>query len=517
MPVLSPIRSASNASLSSQGQTAAIVAGGLGRSVVAPTPVNAVEAADLNAAIAGKLNILLIAARQRMVEALLDIINATAQTISLKRGEDESDQAFATRVADAIRRMPAAEIDEVERRLSDDGHGLPLRMIATSLKDPTGPEAARVVAYLEIVRFKDKDLAARAVVRSYGQNDAAPLPRAESRPEIQLQESGTRQPAVKRVESAAIPAVAKEAVEAEAPAAAEAVVLTDEADRADRAPAVVATIAREAPQQAALPETDQATASALSEAQEAIGPEQAESVEPPQLEKPDTSTKADPVIPRNWSGIASSMTEQVSQMIATIIREQEDAVLLTDAPVEAAVEIDAMLDEAVITEATESIARTVPEDVAEPASAQATQASRPSQAEIAAAAPTARPVRDIAAQPQPVPLPVVETPSYVPLAARMPDGLPYAQTPYQFARDEYKATKADEPPRRDHDNGGSQDQPQQQQAQSGQGGNEQQAGEGEAPRDERRQPKMFDPDPSNAPVTVADPVYALYQRMVGWE
>jgi len=28
---------------------------------------------------------------------------------------------------------------------------------------------------------------------------------------------------------------------------------------------------------------------------------------------------------------------------------------------------------------------------------------------------------------------------------------------------------------------------------------------------------MFDPDPSTAPATVADPVYALYQRMVGWE
>ncbi len=186
--MLSPIRSASNASLSSQGQTAAIVAGGLGRSVVAPTPVNAVEAADLNAAIAGKLNILLIAARQRMIEALLDIINATGRTIALQRGEGESDQAFAARVADAIRRMPDAEIDAVEHQLSDDGHSLPLRMIAAALKDPTGPEATRVIAYLEIISYKDRDLAARAVVRSYRQNDAAPLPRTEPRPEIKLQE-----------------------------------------------------------------------------------------------------------------------------------------------------------------------------------------------------------------------------------------------------------------------------------------------------------------------------------------
>ena len=508
--MLSPIRSASNASLSSQGQTAAIVAGGLGRSVVAPTPVNAVEAADLNAAIAGKLNILLIAARQRMIEALLDIINATGRTIALQRGEGESDQAFATRVADAIRRMPDAEIDAVERQLSDDGHSLPLRMIAAALKDPTGPEATRVIAYLEIISYKDRDLAARAVVRSYRQNDAAPLPRAEPRPEIKLQGenlSAARQPAAKPVESAAMPA-AEEIVPTEIAV----VVTTDPTVEDQQTSNQPATEAHDVSSQAATPrETEEAQVASVE--REVVEPEQAE----PAAEQQTISAKADPVIPRSWTGIASSMTEQVSQMIATIIREQEATVLLTDTPVEAAVEIDAMLDEAVISEATESLVRTTSEDVVEPASAQAAQASRPSQAEIATAAQTARPARDIAAQPQPVPLPVVETPSYVPLAARMPDGLPYAQTPYQFARDEYKATKADEPPHRQHGNGGSPDQQQQQQAQSGQAGDEQQAGEGEAPREERRQPKMFDPDPSTAPATVADPVYALYQRMVGWE
>ncbi len=50
--MLTPVRAASNASFSSQGQTAAIVASGLGHSVIAPPPVNAVEAADLNSAIA---------------------------------------------------------------------------------------------------------------------------------------------------------------------------------------------------------------------------------------------------------------------------------------------------------------------------------------------------------------------------------------------------------------------------------------------------------------------------------
>lgn len=512
--MLSPIRSASNASLSSQGQTAAIVAGGLGRSVVAPTPVNAVEAADLNAAIAGKLNILLIAARQRMIEALLDIINATGRTIALQRGEGESDQAFATRVADAIRRMPDAEIDAVERQLSDDGHSLPLRMIAAALKDPTGAEAARVIAYLEIISYKDRDLAARAVVRSYHQNDAAPSPRAE----IKLQEEslpGTRQSAAKLAENAATAAV-EEGAPIEAPVVVAADVTVEDAQTGSREQSATA-VHEASPQANLLQETEDAQAEPLSVELEAGEAEHAQSAEQTQPEPKTISAKADPVIPRNWTGIANSMTEQVSQMIATIIREQEVAAVLVDAPVDAAVEIDAMLDEAVFTEATESLVHAAPEDVVEPASAQPAQASRPAQTEIAAVAQAPRPVREFAAQPQPVPSMVVEQPSYLPLAARMPEGLPYAQTPYQFARDEYKAIKTDEPPHhRQHENSGSQDQ-QQQQAQSGQGGDEQQSGQDEVPNEKRRQPNMFDPDPSTAPATVADPVYALYQRMVGWE
>ena len=103
--------------------------------------------------------------------------------------------------------MPAAKIEEVERQLTAQGHSLPLRLIAEALKNPTGPEAARIIAYLEIVRYKDRDLAARAVLRSYGQNDASPM-RAEARPEIQLHENSLpaamRQPA----EKAPVPAAA---------------------------------------------------------------------------------------------------------------------------------------------------------------------------------------------------------------------------------------------------------------------------------------------------------------------
>ncbi|WP_064711876.1 hypothetical protein [Rhizobium bangladeshense] len=508
--MLTPVRAASNASFSSQGQTAAIVAGGLGPSVIAPAPVNAVEAADLNPAIAGKLNILLLAARERMVEALFDVIDAAGHSISLDRGEDESNLAFAARLADAIRGLPSARIDEAERQLSAQGHSLPLRMIAAALKNPTGPEAARIVAYLEIVRYRDRDLAARAVVRSYGQNDASPM-RAETRPEIQLHENSLpatiRQPAEKQAAPAgngtktALLATADEAVMAEAVEAADPEVPQLE----NRIRSALVTKAEGAPEKSKIEAWQSVSA------EQGAGYDTVEVTEPTVIQHA-MSEKSDPVIPRNWAGIVASMTEEVSEMIVSIIREQDVEAALEDGPVEAAVEIDAILDDAVISEA-ETLTRQ-PADLA--ADARQPAKLHPSQMETAATAAAARQPKEIAAQPQLIPPPEMAEASYVPLAAKMPEGLAYAQLPYQFAKDTVSNEKAGETSHQHHHHheGAPQDE---QQAKSGGEDPEPDAEAAEA-APERTVPRMIDAEPSaHQPDTAADPVYALYQRMVGWE
>ena len=514
--MLTPVRAASNASFSSQGQTAAIVAGGLGRSVIAPAPVNAVEAADLNSAIAGKLNILLLAARERMVEALFDVIDAAGRSISLDRGEDETNLAFASRLADAIRRLPAVRIDEVERQLTDEGHSLPLRMIAEALKNPAGPEAARIVAYLEIIRYKDRDLAARAVVRSYGQNDASPM-RAETRPEIQLHEdslpAAMRQPAEKApvqadpLIEAATSATAEEAVIAEAVEAADPET-PQAANRAQSAPAATSEVApkKSAPQEIEDRQPLSTNAAAADDAQETPAP--------PAIQPHATSEKVDPVIPKNWTGIVASMTGEASEMIATIIREQDVEALLEDVPVEAAVEIDTILDDAVISDATETLTRQPAEFVAPDARQSA--ALHPSQMDIESAVAVARQPKEIAAQPQIIPMSETVEASYMPLAAKMPEGFAYAQLPYQFAKDTPPNETAGEThhQHQHHRDDASEDQ---QQAQSGGEDAEPDAEETEAAPG-RRTPRMIDAEPSVYQAgTAADPVYALYQRMVGWE
>ncbi|MBY5662866.1 hypothetical protein [Rhizobium leguminosarum] len=521
--MLTPVRAASNASFSSQGQAAAIVASGIGQSVIAPAPVNAVEAADLNSAIAGKLNILLLAARERMVEALFDVIDAAGRSISLDRGEDESNLAFASRLADAIRRLPAARIDEVERQLTAQGHGLPLRTIAEALKNPTGPEAARIVAYLEIVRYKDRDLAARAVMRSYRQNDASPM-RAEARPEIQLHEdnrpaAATRQLAEKVPVLVAPLTEAAALVTAEEPLIAETVEAADpETPQPEEAPAQPAPVAAaEVAVEESLPQEIEAQ-QLLSTDLDKIEDTQ-EAVEQSAVEPRIVSDKADPVIPRNWAGIVASMTEEASEMIATLIREQEIETVLEDVPVEAAVEIDTILDEAVISEATGSLTKQ-PVELAAPDVRQ-TAALRPSQPDIPPLVVETRQPREASAQAEMIPLPeTIESP-YVPLAARMPEGLAYTQLPYQFAKDILSNEKAGEThhQHQHHRDGAPQDQNQdEQQAQSG-GEDAEPDGEETDVAPARRTPRMIDAEPvAHQPAgAAADPVYALYQRMVGWE
>lgn len=522
--MLTPVRAASNASFSSQGQTAAIVASGLGRSVVAPAPVNAVEAADLNSAIAGKLNILLLAARERMVEALFDVIDAAGRSISLDRGEDESNLAFASRLADAIRRLPPAKIEEVERQLTEQGHSLPLRTIAEALKNPAGPEAARIVAYLEMVRYKDRDLAARAVVRSYRQNDASPM-RAEARPEIQLHEdnrpaAATRQPAEKMPLPAALTEVAAlgiaaepviiETVEAAVPETPQ-----PEKDEAQSAPLVAAEVVAEEPVPQEIEARQLLSEDMVPGDLDKVDDTQ-EAVEQPAVQSRAASDKADPVIPRNWAGIVASMTEEVSEMIATIIREQEIETVLEDVPVEAAVEIDAILDEAVISEATGTLTK----QPVEPAAPDVRQAAalHPSQTDITPLAVEPRQPREIAAQPETIPVPETAEPSYVPLAARMPEGLAYTQVPYQFAKDMLPNEKAGET-HHQHQHHRDDDAPEdQQQAQSG-GEEAEPDGEETDAAPARRTPRMIDAEPVayQPAAAAADPVYALYQRMVGWE
>lgn len=517
--MLTPVRVASNASFSSQGQTAAIVAGG--RSVVAAPPVNPVESSDLNSAIAGKLNILLIAARARMVDALFDVIDAAGRAISLRRGDGETSVAYASRLAGAIQRLPQAAIAEAERELAGQGHNLPLRVIAEALRNPAGPEAARIVAYLEMVRYKDRDLAARAVVRSYRQNEAAPA-RVEAKPGIPLQEDSLPAAARQEAPVAKAPAVEVAGRDVPAPAGTSSAIgkaeVVDAEEPEGRAAKdlfqTVVTAAEDAPAESVtLDAAEDPKAPSLPAGNQADdAPEIPEAPVLSNLPAP----RADPVIPRNWSGILASMTEAASELIVTIIREQETvAVALEDVPPGAALEIDAMLDEAAVGDLTEIPVRQ-PAELAASGARLATAGLPPSSVNAVAAAAVAgmRVETEIPAGQQ-VPVPEPADAPHALQAARMPDGVAYVPLAYQFAKDALPAGKAEKAHRRHDEDGGEKERRQASSDEEEAGawsGSEENDGEVAPERDtQNAEPASV----SGAPV--ADPLYALYQRMAGWE
>jgi hypothetical protein len=502
--MLTPVRAASNTSLSSNGQSVALASSGLGRSVVAPAPVQPVEAADLNSSIAGKLNIILAAARERMFEALLEAINAASDALPLPRQDGETNLIFASRLAEAIQKLPASRINEIETQLASQGHNLPLRLIAEALKNPAGPEAARVVTYLETLRYKDRDLAARAVMRSYRQNDASPL-RPETRPNILLQEESLL-PAAKPQQ----PAVA---AAPQAPAQ----------PKQDASPVAPATVARPTPPMKQLveaieaffeeapPVTDRTVEFSEFEVlkEEAAPAFDHQAMETPEVVEAHVQAivqdDAEPAIPKVWTAVLASISEEAAELIVTIIGEQDMAAFPEDLLIEPQA-AEAITDEV--------RARDV---AAEKLPAVADMQAKPQQAEaarlpIAGAAEVVRQQKEIIPQPHLLPAEIAEAVQKSGLL-KPADGLGYAQHPYQFAKDG-AGQRDGEVHRRDYEGNEPEDDEQAHadaEQQNASDERSEQRPKGRVPQD------LPEIEPSAPRNSVGDPVFALYQRMVGWE
>lgn len=93
--------------------------------------------------------------------------------MNLPRRDGEAIETYVVRLTDALRTVPPAQRLALEQQVSKALQGLSLSMLAEILKQPTGPEAARLALLIELSRYKGMDLAAKAVVSSYQQNNPA--------------------------------------------------------------------------------------------------------------------------------------------------------------------------------------------------------------------------------------------------------------------------------------------------------------------------------------------------------
>ncbi|RDJ16956.1 hypothetical protein [Rhizobium grahamii] len=516
--MLTPVRSASNASLSSQGQTAAVSGDVLVHASSAVAPVHQIQSADLNSSVAGKLNILLLAMRARMVDALLDVLNATSEAVSIPREEDETDLAFASRLAAAIQKLPPAKIEQVERQLAMQGHAVPLRLLAEALRNPAGPEAARIATYLETIRYKDRDLTTRAVVRSYGQNDASPL-RQEQRGEISIHRDNL-------AGIANAPVTTKQ--EPEAPRPQTALVAAAYLD-ADSEP--VQPIEHSADE----PITKPAVEAAVEEALPEIGEVSEESVtsgekvesakEAAQAGMHGAVSKGDPIIPKSWAAIPASLSDDTTKLIVTIIQDQEAEALLDNADPDPAVEIDIVLDEAILTDPPEELTA-LPDrapSLLEGTARQSPLVAEQPASEAVAATAKKHPAPEIS-PPLIVQQAIDET--YAPVLMKIVEGVPYAMQPYDFSKDEADDSGAREMHRQDHNGGESSEE--EDAEKQGEPPNEEPTGvviddEAAAALAARESAiKAGTPPHRPAPplpmaAANADDAYMLYRRKVDWE
>jgi hypothetical protein len=140
----------------------------------AATPL-AVLSSTVNASVEGKLNMLLVAARERMFESLLSAIDAASVALNVPREPDESNAAFAQRLADAIRSLPPQQVAAVQQQVNTQlKTPVPLPLLAEAFDNPDSPQAVQIAVSLDASLTQEPDAIIRAVVSSYGQNAGEP-------------------------------------------------------------------------------------------------------------------------------------------------------------------------------------------------------------------------------------------------------------------------------------------------------------------------------------------------------
>ncbi|MFB2566650.1 hypothetical protein [Rhizobium sp. IMFF44] len=134
------------------------------------TPL-AVLSSTVNANVEGKLNMLLVAARERMLDSLLSAIDAASKVVNVPREPGESNTAYAQRVAAAIRTLTPPQLAIAQQRLDAQMRTpVPLPLLAAALEDPESPQAVQLALSLEQASVTEPDAVLKAVVNSYGQN-----------------------------------------------------------------------------------------------------------------------------------------------------------------------------------------------------------------------------------------------------------------------------------------------------------------------------------------------------------
>lgn len=170
--MLPPVRTMSGSSGSYQNSSSVTASGHLAGEPIFPGQAADADR-DVNPNLAGKLNILLLSGRDTVAEGLTMLADALGKSIDMPRRSGETGASYVQRLAGVLANLTPSERAEAERQLARLVRGIRLQLVIAAFLNPSGPEAARVVALLEMAGSKERYFATRTVLTSYQQNDGA--------------------------------------------------------------------------------------------------------------------------------------------------------------------------------------------------------------------------------------------------------------------------------------------------------------------------------------------------------
>ncbi len=130
-----------------------------------------------NALSGGRSNALALSAQVQLAQGTSVFAETVGRLIKLPRREGETLSDYTKRLFEAIKALNPVERAALERSLNQLVRGITLQLLNQVLANPAGPEAARFAVNLETAKLLEGDLAAKAAVNSYQQNEgAAPAP-----------------------------------------------------------------------------------------------------------------------------------------------------------------------------------------------------------------------------------------------------------------------------------------------------------------------------------------------------
>ncbi len=169
--MLPPVRTISGSSGSYQNSSSVTASAHLTGEPIFPGQAADADR-DVNPNLAGKLNILLMSGRDVVAEDLSMLADALGRVIDLPREPGETSAVYVHRLAEALAALTGNARAEAERQLNQMIRGIRLDFVIKAFLNPTGPEAARIVALIEMAGLRDADFATRTVLTSYRQNGA---------------------------------------------------------------------------------------------------------------------------------------------------------------------------------------------------------------------------------------------------------------------------------------------------------------------------------------------------------